>query len=420
MDSNLPGREMSGTRSSGRVTRSTLKAGGETVNLPRPVSNLGAASAVNTDVHGRENVPASTSRPGGKEVAVGLRARRRSTITVDPAGDALQSQKGNRQVVEVVIPTSPISSSATEVVPGCAVAGPGPRSMSLRRGSQSRRGSVADVEVNKTRTSARRREKSYKVVEQEHGGRIANGESTEVVQVKQEPGLDEVDTVIVLSPPLRAISSGIKVEESDTQANESGHVRRSSRVGRSESTADDSSRRRTVSIDKDTIILTSPVKRPIPIPRPSIDSEMVAIKNRSTPPARQSLDRTTRRAIATQDARLSARSNQMLVRPMAIEPRPAEPVSIASPTSHSLRSTKGTGRTTCLVPFPPADIVDSGSGGIMVEDEDELENGSMVQDDVKDDKLMAVCAALETFGNRALTAFEIGEACVNQGWIRPR
>lgn len=56
----------------------------------------------------------------------------------------------------------------------------------------------------------------------------------------------------------------------------------------------------------------------------------------------------------------------------------------------------------------------------MVEDEDELENGSMVQDDVKDDKLMAVCAALETFGNRALTAFEIGEACVNQGWIRPR
>ena len=56
----------------------------------------------------------------------------------------------------------------------------------------------------------------------------------------------------------------------------------------------------------------------------------------------------------------------------------------------------------------------------MALDQEELENGSIIQDDIKDDKLMAVCAALETFGNRALTAIEIGETCVNQGWIRPR
>jgi hypothetical protein len=52
--------------------------------------------------------------------------------------------------------------------------------------------------------------------------------------------------------------------------------------------------------------------------------------------------------------------------------------------------------------------------------DEERENGALVEADLRDEKLMAVCAALEVFGNKALTAAEIGEACVQHGWIRPR
>lgn len=75
--------------------------------------------------------------------------------------------------------------------------------------------------------------------------------------------------------------------------------------------------------------------------------------------------------------------------------------------THALRSSKG---QACYssIPFPLADW-----------DLDSITSGPMTKADVKDDKLMAVCAALDIFGNRALTAQEIGDTCVNRGWIRP-
>jgi hypothetical protein len=84
-----------------------------------------------------------------------------------------------------------------------------------------------------------------------------------------------------------------------------------------------------------------------------------------------------------------------------------------------LRSTKGQSRRVCDVPFPPIDLLDPDHGGLAISPE-EKENGSLVADDLKDEKLLAVCAALDLFGNRALTATEIGDACVSQGWMRPR
>jgi hypothetical protein len=84
------------------------------------------------------------------------------------------------------------------------------------------------------------------------------------------------------------------------------------------------------------------------------------------------------------------------------------------PGIHGLRSSKAAARKASTIPFPSLSPT-----GLELDDE-ERENGALVEADLRDEKLMAVCAALEVFGNKALTAAEIGEACVQHGWIRPR
>lgn len=497
---------MSGPRPSTRSTRS--RVGGDVANLP--IASLGS-------VLGKASPSASTSpspspaagadaKIEGRE-PIGLRARRRSTVnervgSMSPAAGVSSSSSGltttvkeKRRVVEVVIPahdraplTSPVKvdrgiGTGGEIDVGVgdsvganAVAGPGPRSMSLRGGG-GRRTSVSSLHATvvesvpvagagpgsatvATRSSARFREQEQgraTMVKREPGSKVilAQEDGKNEKKVKHEIPSSASQVGSAIAEPSR-----IKVEPQQQSQDQPERVRkgRGWRKGwgksdtktknTTESRSETASRSASVAAStsagsgttnleageqtgvrekqssstqdpvtpaptkKNTAIQTSPIARSAPtlaFPISTTGERQCDTTFQSKPapsvsarPSRQRVERVER----ARDKITSQRT---------IQEAPTEP---ASPASHSLRSTKG--QNPCVIPFPPADVIEPDRGGIITVDEDEEENGQIVQDDMKDDKLMAVCAALETFGNRALTPTEIGDICVNQGWIRPR
>lgn len=79
-----------------------------------------------------------------------------------------------------------------------------------------------------------------------------------------------------------------------------------------------------------------------------------------------------------------------------------------------LRSTKSSNHPASPIPFPTQAMLDADLS------QDAQQSACLIEADFQDERLMAVCAALQSYNNRALTAAEIGETCVQRGWIRPR
>ena len=496
---------MSGPRPSTRSTRS--RVGGDVTNLP--IASLGSALGKASPSASTSPSPSPSPAVGadvkikGRE-PIGLRARRRSTVdeqvgSASPAAGKASSSSGlttmlkeKRRVVEVVIPahdcaplTSPVKvdrgiGSGGEIDVGIgdsvganAVAGPGPRSMSLRGGG-GRRTSVSSLHATvvesvpvagagsgsatvATRSSARFREQEQgraSMVKREPGSKVilAQEDGKNEKKVKHEIPSSASQVGSAIAGPSR-----IKVEPQQENQNQPERVRkgrgwrkgwgksdtktktttetRSETASRSASVAASISagsgttnmeveeqtgvRERQSSSTQDpvtpaptkenTVIQTSPIAQSAPtLAYPiSTTSERQCDATFLSKPAPSVSARPSRQRVERARGKITSQRT--------IQEGPMEP---ASPTPHSLRSTKG--QNPCIIPFPPADVIEPDHGGIITVDEDEEENGQIVQDDMKDDKLMAVCAALETFGNRALTPTEIGDICVNQGWIRPR
>lgn len=64
------------------------------------------------------------------------------------------------------------------------------------------------------------------------------------------------------------------------------------------------------------------------------------------------------------------------------------------------------------IPFPPPRLRPLEEG--------QEETEGLSAEDLKDDRLMAVCAALDCQGNRALLPQQIADFCLQRGWLRPR
>lgn len=90
-------------------------------------------------------------------------------------------------------------------------------------------------------------------------------------------------------------------------------------------------------------------------------------------------------------------------------PSELPPPGTSTITGHGTRSNKSSSLNNAI-PFPA-------DGELSKADK---KRGCLVDEDLADEKLMAICAALDFMENRALTAQEIGEVCLQQGWMRSR
>jgi hypothetical protein len=368
---------------------------------------------------------------------VGLRARRRSTAPVKEEKPVVKEEKATttespiqKRILEVVIPASPIM----PVNATASSSSPTPKGMSLRRGrtgsisTASVTSSVADNGPVKTRTSTRmkrQKEESVSKAIEGSGGGIEADKGKKVVETPKTRRRSRSATSSGLSSPAEETFVTIKPEMERSIEMESKldvvHDSRPSPPAR-QSPVDAS-----LAVVGALGVQVKPADASTPpivnascgiIPT-SMDNSSSEIPSISVPPSPlPTASISARSTRPTAERPQTAAGERPSRRSVKRSSSPTKPVETSSAV-HSLRSTKGQSRRVCDVPFPPIDLLDPDHGGLAISPE-EKENGSLVADDLKDEKLLAVCAALDLFGNRALTATEIGDACVSQGWMRPR
>ena len=410
----------------GRLTRSTKEAAEAVSKEKEEEKETGRVTRARTVL--------SASVVNG----VGLRARRRSTVPAKEDKPVIKEEITTatelpvpKRILEVVIPASP----TMPVNATASSSSPTPKGMSLRRGrtdsvsTASVTSSVVDHGLVKTRTSTRmKRQKEESVAKAVEGPGVDReaDEAKKVVELTEAPETrrrSRSATSSGLSSP--AEETFVKIEpltQSSTKTEPNLDVEHETRP---------SSPARQPPVDVSLAVTAVHQVEPAHAPSPlvadiscdiipmSVNTSNSEIATGSVPPcplAAASIPARSNRPTSGRPQTAAAeRSSRRSVKRSSSPMKPVE----TSSAVHSLRSTKGQSRRACEVPFPPLDLLDPDHGGLAISPE-EKENGSLVADDMKDEKLLAVCAALDLFGNRALTATEIGDACVNQGWMRPR